>query len=254
MSRASYITPYGIRTTRRAFTLIELLVVIAILGILAAILLPALSQSKAAARRVQCVENLRQLGLATRMYWNDHDDFTFRYQVGPANGGRLYWFGWLKPGAEGEREFDAAQGALYPYLQSRGVEICPSLDYQGATYKLKAQGAAYGYGYNFHLGKRSISIDTIASPSETALLADAAQVNDFQAPASPDNPMLEEFYYIDEDQGGGYPNAHFRHQRQANVLFCDGHVDREAPVPGSLDSRLPAAFVGWLRPEVLRLR
>jgi prepilin-type N-terminal cleavage/methylation domain-containing protein/prepilin-type processing-associated H-X9-DG protein len=236
------------------FTLIELLVVIAILGIIASILLPALGQSKAAAKRVQCVENLRQLGLATRLYWDENNDMTFRYQVGATNGGRLYWFGWIKPGAEGEREFDPTMGALYPYLQNRVVGLCPSFDYGNARYKFKARGAAYGYGYNFNLGQKSISTDIIARPSDTALMADAAQVNDFQAPASPEEPLLEEFYYISEDEGFGYPNGHFRHRGRANVLFVDGHVDREAPVEGSIDQRLPSEQVGWLRPEMMRLR
>ena len=237
----------------RAFTLVELLVVIAVVGILASLLLPALNQGKAAARRIQCVDNLRQLGLATQMYWDENDDFTFRYQVGATNGGRLYWFGWIKPGTEGNRDFDASLGALYPYLQGNGVEICPSLDYNNTLYKYKARGAAYGYGYNLHLGQRSINTSQIARPADTVLMADAAQVNDFQAPASPDNPMIEEFYYVDADDGGGYPNAHFRHQKLANVLLCDGHVDREKPVAGSLDSRLPNQSIGRLRPEILRL-
>lgn len=238
--------------TKTGFSLTELLVVIAILGIVAAMLLPALGRAKLSAHRTRCVENLRQLGLATRMYWDDSADFTFLYHLGPVNGGQRYWFGAIQAGAEGEREFDPTQGVLYPYLQSTGVELCPSFDYTSALHKLKARGAAYGYGYNFNLGRKSISTDTIARPSETALLADAAQVNDFQSPASPDNPMVEEFYYISEDDGGGYPNGHFRHQGKANVLFVDGHVDREVPVKGSIDQRLPSENVGWLRPELMR--
>jgi len=239
--------------TASAFTLIELLVVVAIIAIVASLLLPTLTASKAAAKRVQCVDNLRQLGLAAQMYWDDNGDFTFRYLSGATNGGRLYWFGWLKPGAEGDREFDASQGALYPYLQGRGVEICPSLDYGSSLYKYKARGAAYGYGYNLYLGQTSINLSRVTRPGDTVLLADAAQVNDFQAPASPDHPMLEEFYYVDANESTGYPNGHFRHQRQANAVFCDGHVDREQPVPGSIDPRLPNQWVGWLRPECLRL-
>lgn len=246
-SRAVSLRPH------RGFTLVELLVVIAVVGILAALLLPALNHSKAAARRIQCVDNLRQLGLATQMFWAENEDFTFRYQIGATNGGRLYWFGWIKPSAEGDREFDATLGALYPHLQGKGVEICPSLDYNNTLYKFKARGAAYGYGYNLHLGQRSISTSRIVRPADTVLMADAAQVNDFQAPASPDRPMLEEFYYVDADEGGGYPNAHFRHQQQANVLFCDGHVGREKPVAGSLDSRMPGQWIGRLRAESLRL-
>jgi prepilin-type processing-associated H-X9-DG protein len=76
-----------------------------------------------------------------------------------------------------------------------------------------------------------------------------AQVNDFQAPASPANPMLEEWYYVDNSTN--YPNGHFRHSRRANVVFCDGHVDKEKMVEGSMDARLPTQFIGRLRAELL---
>jgi len=237
----------------RAFTLVELLVVIAIVAILASLALPALQAGKENGRRAQCVNNLRQLGLAALMYWDDNDGQTFRYLAGATNGGKVYWFGWLKPGPEGGREFDPAPGALYPYLQARGVDICPSLDYSSTLYKYKARGAAFGYGYNLYLGQQPINIERIANPADLVLLADAAQVNDFQDPASPDHPLLEEFYYVDAGDASGYPNAHFRHHQQANVLFCDGHVDREKPAPGSIDPRLPSQFVGRLRPQCLRV-
>ena len=111
-----------------AFTLIELLVTVALIAILAALLFPALARSKAAAQRVKCASNLRQLGLAAHLYWDDNGA-CFRYGGTFTNGGQLYWFGWIGSGAEGERAFDATLGALYPYLQGRGVELCPAFDY-----------------------------------------------------------------------------------------------------------------------------
>ena len=229
-----------------AFTLVELLVVLAVIGILAGLLLPALARGRSSAQRIRCVANLHQLGLACQMYWDDHTGAAFRYRRGAIDNGDLYWFGWLERGAEGRRRFDSAQGALHPYLGGGGVELCPSLAYHLGRFKLKAVGAAYGYGYNLHfsrpLAEPALRIGGVHEPSGKVLLADAAQVNTFQPPASPENPMLEEFYYVNATE----PTAHFRHHERAMVVFCDGHVAGLAAVEASWDPRLPRAKVGRL--------
>jgi prepilin-type processing-associated H-X9-DG protein/prepilin-type N-terminal cleavage/methylation domain-containing protein len=236
-----------------AFTLTELLVVIGIIAILAAMLLPVLSRGRLSAQRAACESNLRQIGIATQLYWGDNDGNCFSYNFGTTNSGQIYWFGWIGAGAEGRRPFDLSLGALHPYLRGSNVRLGPALDPDAPHFKLKGTNVIFSYGCNSYLfggpGHTALNARKISRPSDTALFADAAQVNDFEAPASHKNPMFEEWYYVDGNTA--YPNAHFRHSQRANVAFADGHVGMETMAPGSLDKRLPNQFIGRLRPEIL---
>ena len=248
-----------------AFTLIELLVVIAIVAIMSAILLPALARAKAAAQRAVCESNVRQLALATEMYLGDSRGLFFNRCQPPTAAGQQWWFGWLQstqPGiGEGQRAFDLSTGLLSPYLHGSDVRLCPSPAWSSPQFKLKGTNVIFSYACNSFLfaaqTKPPVNANKISRPVDTALFADAAQVNTFQAPASAANPMFEEWYYVDLQTNyasfNNQPNGHFRHAQKAETAFADGHVDLERPAPGSCDKRLPSQCIGQLRPEILAL-
>lgn len=239
------------RNASAAFTLVELLVVFGMIALLASLLLPGMAGVRASVHAARCTSNLRQFGLAALMYCDDNEGALFRYRRSSGDAGDVYWFGWMGDGDEGSRLFDPTRGALWPYLAKRGVEVCPALAVNAPDFKLKAALGACGYGYNLQLAapidQPPRRITEARHVDVLALFADAAQVNDFQPPASPDRPMIEEFYYVNTTER----TAHFRHRSDAAMVLADGHVDRRGPLPGSLDPRLPAARIGRLPPFLL---
>jgi len=115
---------------KSGFTLIELLVVIAIIAILAAILFPVFAQAREKARQTSCASNLKQIGLAFKMYIQDYDE---RYPYNRTHGDKGDNTSAGRKGAIGE---DSAWGgwisnSLIPYTKNQAIYMCPSLNVNG---------------------------------------------------------------------------------------------------------------------------
>ncbi len=164
---------------RRGFTLIELLVVISIIAVLIALLLPAVQSAREAARRAQCANNLKQLGLAMHNYHTIHNSFPLgasKNMSGPAIGTYDDWTAWS---AQAQLLGQMEQTALYnainfnwgpnPYAPNANVNttvfgaivasfLCPSDPYaytSGTNSYFASVGTTPGNGVNGNNGKQS---------------------------------------------------------------------------------------------------
>ena len=224
----------------------------AAIGLLAAILVPALPAAKAAADAAVCRSNLRQLAAANLAYAADHG----RYVAAAADiegANSIRWHGVRSGGA-----FDGAKGPLAEYLGGGGasawVRRCPGFRPDAAGFEASCGGYGYnalGVGSELCLpggGRQTVGMrpGALAHPARTVMFADAAYVQGRGAQAK-----LIEYSFAEPPRfaGGGtpWPTIHFRHRDKANVAWADGHVTAE-----TLDrtgARGAAQRLGWFGPD-----
>jgi prepilin-type N-terminal cleavage/methylation domain-containing protein len=157
------------RPNRRGFTLIELLVVIAIIAILIALLLPAVQQAREAARRTQCKNNLKQMGLALHNY---HDTFTY-FPYGEMNG-----IGQTTPAAATRLRNQNGLVMLLPYIEQ--ANLYSTFDFSATFGKYSGAG-----------------VSPVAVPTGGNLVAKTTKLAAFMCPSDSGNSFITDdgIYY-----------------------------------------------------------
>lgn len=219
---------------KAAFTLIEVLVVISIIALIAAILFPAFAKARENARRSSCQSNLKQIGLGLLQYVGDHDDKMPASAYGPISptiqdSNNSSYYKWMD--------------AIFPYVKSEQLFICPSDSGGKYTYSLNlpdgestqdygsyGQNGAYRNAGDAQTPPRSaaylVSLSSMASPAATIWAADTNNREEangsygFSWANAASTPSIttaasgvRQLEKISE-----------RHLQTSNVLFCDGHV------------------------------
>jgi prepilin-type N-terminal cleavage/methylation domain-containing protein/prepilin-type processing-associated H-X9-DG protein len=216
-------------TSRWGFTLIELLVVIAIIAILAALLLPALARAKSHAKRVACLSNLKQWGLALTIYYDDNDGYIPRESFGSGtvlnNWAQVrdpnnydVWYNSVPPVMNQPRAADYF-GRRTDFYEANSFFHCPAAKFPRIAFT--GNNPLFSISLNSKLIEAPASnllAIAITQPASTAMFLENLLPE--ETPVDPAQPTT------DLGQPSSYASRFVaRHDGRGNIVFADGHAE-----------------------------